>query len=113
MEQDSDEEAGSIEASQLEYDSGKPNKKINMDNVLNSLASKSQVEEEVKKSQFKQSEETSKVPGLNQASTQAFNPRKLTNEQIEAQSKPADNKRGFKDLFKNDSKVSRRICFCF
>lgn len=111
VEQDSEEEAGSIEMSQFETDttkngSSKSNisNKTNMENVLSSLSTKTQIQEEVKQSQLrKQDDDSPKLTGLNQPSNQPYNPRKMTAEKTETQQAGA--KPGFKQLFEKGLKV--------
>ena len=88
QEQDSEEEAGSMDVSQLDRDVSRTEdpkpirrSKSSMENVLGTLASKTNLEEEVKQAQFKQEDELPKVPGLSQSVSTPFNPRKVTAEQ--------------------------------
>jgi len=120
VEQDEEEEAGSMEVSQFEYDTtrtegSKSNipSKTNMDNVLASLSTRNQIEEEVKQNQLKRHEEDSpKLTGLNQPSTQPVNPRKMTGEKLESSEETSKTKKaGFNALFaKKDAKVNLQ-CF--
>ena len=115
VEQDEEEEAGSMEVSQFDYDttriegSRKNSTRTNMDNVLSSLSTKNQIEEEVKQNQLRrQEEESPKLAGLNQPSTQPINPRKMTREKTETETTGAaseSKKAGFKQLFEKGLKV--------
>ena len=114
QERDSEEEAGSMEVSQFDNDvtrsESKPSKsqaKPSMDNVLDSISSKSQLEEEVKRVQNKQEDDSRKPSGLNQSSAQPINPRKLTSEkEDQLLSTGAERKKpGFAKLFDKGNKV--------
>ena len=114
QERDSEEEAGSMEVSQLDNDvtrsESKPSKsqtRPSMDNVLESISSKTQLEEEVKRVQNKQEDEPRRPSGLNQSSAQPINPRKLTSEkEDQLLSTGAERKKpGFAKLFDKGNKV--------
>ena len=116
QERDSEEEAGSMEVSQFDNDvtrsenkMSKSQNKPSMDNVLDSISSKSQIEDEVKRVQNKQDDDSRRPSGLNQSSAQPINPRKLTSEkEDQTLSTGGERKKpGFGKLFeKGNNKVT-------